>query len=137
MRLLQHLIPLLSLCLAMLTTLVAGEECAEFFEKCDPDGASLRDVPLPGPDLGRLYLEMLYTVKAHPAPPQLDRANGQARRDANGLCCTCTIVMTMSSLTFRRCQRNAMLADPKLPHRDVLGEHSDLHVDANANEQLG
>ena len=87
MALLRQLIFLLGFLPALLLGLVACDECKESYTACDPDGASLRDVPVPGPDLARLYLEMLYTVKS--APPSNEQADGPARRahDGNTLCC--------------------------------------------------
>lgn len=86
MALLRQLVLLLGFLPALLMGLAACDECKESYTACDPDGASLREVPIPGPDLGRLYLEMLYTVKA--APVDNDKANSPVRRQSlDGILC--------------------------------------------------
>ena len=85
MAMFKHLLLLLGLLPALLVGLAACDDCATDYTACTPEGSSLRDVPIPGPDLGRLYLEMLYTVKD--VPPAGSKVGPTRRVDGKTLCC--------------------------------------------------
>lgn len=108
---------------AILSGLVACDECAEpGYSSCDPDGASAREVPTVGPDLGRLYLELLYTIKDAPPSSHLSPGLQPVRRDdGKNLCCKSSKPHPRHTDHAGRCSRNRMLGHPELSYCPVLG----------------
>jgi hypothetical protein len=128
MTLFHHILMLLGFLPAMLMGLAACDECAESYKACDPDGASLRDVPIPGPDLGRLYLEMLYTVNSAPAEEPQVRGLTSGNHDGKTLCCKSILVMSGQPADITRCRDHSMLAHSEFPYCHVLGKDLRPHI---------
>ncbi|EXJ82996.1 hypothetical protein A1O3_06813 [Capronia epimyces CBS 606.96] len=89
---------------ACATDLNPRQSCAPSYNFCSPKGSSVRDVPVLGPGLARLYVSLLQTVDTSPSRPRTKENRGggavaHERRDATGtLCCAqntqCLLVLS-------------------------------------------
>lgn len=85
----MNLLMLLTFLLQAATTVLSQDACSTGYFKCAIDGASVRDVPSPGPELGFLYLSVVDTVEAQSGsdgPPS--SSSGQPHRGQGvSTCC--------------------------------------------------
>lgn len=67
--------------------IVTSQGCDANYESCSPPGASDRDLPAMGPDLGRLYLDLIQMLQTTPQAPIPSSAINGGKTGLNIICC--------------------------------------------------